>query len=71
MPLCPVSKGVCGSNWIGFEVKSHPIQNKNYTQFSSVWMIILKKSDPIRSKYTRFNLDRFLNFQNAICIFFY
>jgi len=44
-------------------------------RFGSVWMIILKISEPIRSKYMQFDLDRFLDIQNVkknkiICIFF-
>jgi len=34
-------------------------------QFGSVWMIILKKSEQIQSKYMRFDLDRFLDIQNV------
>jgi len=34
-------------------------------RFGSVWMIILKKSEPIRFKYMRFDLDRFLDIQNV------
>jgi hypothetical protein len=63
-------RGVRGPVWIGFETKSQPIQNKNHVWFGSVWMIILKKSDPNRSKYMRFNLDRFLDIQSATCNFF-
>jgi hypothetical protein len=65
------SRGVRGPVWIGFEVKNQPIQNKNHVRFGSVWMIMLKKSEPIRSKYMRFNLDRFLDIQSVTCNFFY
>jgi len=34
-------------------------------RFGAVWMIILKKSEPIRSKYMRFDLDWFLDIQNV------
>ena len=65
-----ITRGVRGPVWIGFEVKNQPIQNKNYVRFGSVWMIMLKKSEPIRSKYMRFNLDRFLDIQSVTCKFF-
>jgi len=61
----PETRGVRGPVWIGFETKYHPIQNKNHKWFGSVWMIILKKSEPIRSKYMPFDLDRFLDIQNV------
>ena len=63
-------RGVRGPVWIGFVVKNQPIQNKNHVRFGSVWMIMLKKSEPIRSKYMRFNLDRFLDIQSVTCNFF-
>jgi len=39
-------------------------------QYDLIWMIILKKSDLIQSKYMRFNLDQFFDIQNATCNFF-
>jgi hypothetical protein len=69
--LSMTTRGVRGAVWIGFEAKCQPIQNKNHMRFGSVWMSILKKSEPNRSKYMRFNLDRFLDVQNAKYIFLF
>jgi hypothetical protein len=66
-----MDRGVRGAVWIGFEAKCQPIQNKNHMRFGSVWMSFLKKSEPNRSKYMRFNLDRFLDIQNAKYIFLF
>lgn len=64
-----ICRGVCGAVWISFKANYYPIQNKNHMQFGSVWITILKKSEPIQ--IMRFNLQRFLDIQNVNYIYLF